>query len=63
MEGYEIKVRLLNVAEGDATSLAQDICDEHGESFDAALGEFEVSVSEVNGDFRTPVDWTWTPGG
>lgn len=50
---YKIVIELENVAEGDATDLAQGIWDEHGDAFDADRGEFKVSISRDG----FPVDW------
>jgi hypothetical protein len=49
-----VVVTLKNVAEGDATDLAQQIWDQHSEEYDAARGEFDVHISQ-NG---FAVDWT-----
>jgi hypothetical protein len=51
---YKIVIELENVAEGDATTLAQDIWDEHAEGLDADRGEFKVSISRDG----FPVEWT-----
>jgi hypothetical protein len=50
---YTITVRARDVAEGDATDLAQTIWDEHAEAFDAANGDFTVTVSKDGFD----IDW------
>lgn len=42
---YVITIQLENVSDGDATDLAQQIYDEHGEALDADRGEFRVAVS------------------
>jgi hypothetical protein len=59
MTDYVVEIRLKNVAEGDAKSLAQDVYDTHGEEFDAARGEFEVTISkhEYPGGPGFDVDW------
>lgn len=51
---YRIVIELENVAEGDATDLAQRIWDEEAEGFDANRGEFKVSISKDG----FPVEWT-----
>jgi hypothetical protein len=46
MSNYTIRIDMKDVAEGDATSLAQQIWDQYGEDYDAHLGEFEMSISK-----------------
>lgn len=43
---YRITIDVLDVARGDIQSLVSDIIAEHGNSFDIARGDFEISVSE-----------------
>lgn len=54
---YRIVIELRDVAVGDATSLAQDIWDNHAIGFDAKAGDFEVNISKVEGNFSSNVDW------
>lgn len=51
---YLIKIVLDNVAEGDATEVAQQIWDEHAEDLDASRGDFQISISKDG----FPVEWT-----
>jgi hypothetical protein len=51
---YKIVIELENVAEGDATTLAQEIWDEHSEGLDADRGDFKLSISRDG----FLVDWT-----
>jgi hypothetical protein len=51
---YEIKITMKNVAEGDATDLAQQIWDDNAEALDAHRGEFDINISK---DGFT-IDWT-----
>lgn len=55
MSDYTIRIDLKDVAEGDATDLAQQIHDEHGEAFDVAQGDFIVWVS------KDGIDVGWEP--
>jgi hypothetical protein len=57
MDGYRITIDINDVAEGDATGLAQRIWDEEAESFDAKLGDFKLTVSRVMGDSAFAIDW------
>lgn len=50
---YTLTIEIKDVAEADVTSLAQDIYDEHGDSFDAPRGDFTLSISKDG----FPVDW------
>lgn len=52
--GYQIKIDLKNVADGDVTDLAQKIWDENAADLDASLGDFDVSISKDG----FPFDWT-----
>ena len=45
MDDYVIRVDMKNVAEGDATEVAQNIWDENSEGYDAP-SEFDVSISK-----------------
>lgn len=54
---YRITIIVKDVAEGDATDLAQRIYDEHGEELDAPLGDFTVTVAQIDGSFAAEVDW------
>jgi hypothetical protein len=54
---YRIVIELRDVAEGDATSLAQDVWDNHAVGFDAAAGDFEVTITKVEGNFSSDIDW------
>lgn len=53
MANYTITVEMKDVAEGDATDLAQKIWDENAEELDAARGDFAVHISKDG----FPVDW------
>jgi hypothetical protein len=55
---YRIVIELRDVAEGDATTIAQDIYDTYADDLDAKLGDFEMSISKVEGDFSSTVDWS-----
>lgn len=57
MTTYEITIVMTDVAEGDATGLAQQIHDEHGEAFDAPLGDFTVRVAKVNAGAAFDTGW------
>lgn len=54
---YEVRVSLKDVAEGDATDLAQRIFDEHGADLDAARGDFEVVVFKRFGSGVAALEW------
>lgn len=43
---YRITIDVLDVARGDVKALVSDIMAEHGDSFDAARGDFDITVSE-----------------
>jgi hypothetical protein len=57
MPEYRIEIDIKDVAEGDVTTLAQDIWDNNAESFDAKLGDFALSIYKVDGSFTSIVDW------
>jgi hypothetical protein len=65
MPDYRIVVDMKDVAQGDATSLAQTIIDEYGEGFDVATGDFAIRVLVVDRrptgttvtEFSSEVDW------
>jgi hypothetical protein len=55
---FVIAIRVRDVAEGDVTDLAQQVWDEHAESFDAPRGDFELSISMVHpGGNSFPFEW------
>lgn len=60
MPDFRLIIDIKDVAEGDATSLAQAIWDENAESFDASLGDFQVSVQKVS-DGAATFDTGWEP--
>lgn len=60
MNDFSLTIVVRDVAEGDATTLAQAIVDEHGEAFDASLGDFDVSVARM--DDGHAFDIGWEPG-
>ena len=43
---YRITIDVLDVARGDVQQLVSDILNEHGDSFDHARGDFDITVSE-----------------
>jgi len=57
MPNFRIVIDINDVAEGDATTLAQQIHDQHGESFDASLGDFKINVARISGNFAFDIDW------
>ena len=57
MKEYRIIIRMRDVAEGDATSLAQKIWDEEAEGMDT--GDFDISVAEYSAG--TQFDTGWEP--
>jgi len=60
MPDYEIVVSIKDVAEGDATTVAQDIWERHALDLDAELGSFELRILEIRSGNRYQVD-SWTP--
>jgi hypothetical protein len=55
---FRIVIELREVTEGDVTGVAQDIWDTHSNDLDAKLGDFEITVFKVDGNFSSDVDWT-----
>lgn len=53
MPDLTLTIVLKDVAEGDATSLAQDIWDSHADAYDASRGDFELHISKDG----FPLDW------
>jgi hypothetical protein len=50
---FTITIQIDDVAEGDVTGLAQEIWDNNAADFDAARGDFNLSISKDG----FPVDW------
>jgi hypothetical protein len=59
---YRVIIDLKEVAEGDVTSLAQQIWDREAESFDANLGDFEMRILKVSPE-GAQFDTNWEPHG
>ena len=56
---YTITIQLKDVAEGDVTSLAQEIWDNNAADFDAARGDFAMTIARAgDGGGWYGVDWT-----
>lgn len=56
MPDYKVTINVKDVAKGDIKDLVDAILEAHGESFDAANGEFVVTASERHGDGWFAVD-------
>lgn len=59
MPDYILTITIKDVAEGDATTVAQEIWDTHADGLDAARGDFTIGVSQMTDGGRNswPVDW------
>jgi hypothetical protein len=57
MSNYRIIIDVKDVTEGDITGVAQEIWDAHADELDAKLGDFEIGVFYVEGNFSRTVDW------
>lgn len=60
MPDFRLKVTIRDVAEGDATDVAQDIWDTHAESLDASRGDFMIEVLRVEPS-GAQFDTGWEP--
>jgi len=58
MADYRLVIDVKRVAEGDVTTLAQDIWNDHAESFDAELGDFKLNLAKLSDGHAFDVDWT-----
>lgn len=47
MPNFRITIDIKDVAEGDATDVAQEIWNTHAESLDASRGDFKIRVARV----------------
>lgn len=54
---YRITINVKNVAEADATDLAQRIWDAHAHDLDAALGDFTLGITVHDGGRTFSFDW------
>jgi len=57
MPDYILTITIKDVAECDATSVAQEIWDTHAEGLDAARGDFTIGISQATDRNAWPVDW------
>jgi hypothetical protein len=57
MSDFRLVIDIKDVTENDATDLAQKIHDEHGDPFDAPLGDFKISVAKLTGNSTFNLDW------
>jgi hypothetical protein len=59
---FRIVIDLKDVTEGDVTTLAQQIWDKEADSFDASLGDFEMTIRKVSPE-GAQFDTGWEPHG
>jgi hypothetical protein len=58
MSAYRVTVTMRSVTKSGATSIADEIWEKYAEDLDAAQGDFDMTVSRVEGPKSFPVDWT-----
>jgi hypothetical protein len=50
MADFRIVIDVRDVGGGDIDQLAESIMDEHGFNFDAAKGDFKITIQQKEGD-------------
>jgi hypothetical protein len=61
MPDFRLIIDVKDVADADASDLAQRIWDEHAEDLDAKLGDFSINVLRFGPGSRLTFDTSWEP--